>query len=195
MLSGSFPGEIYFFKRKADGTFAAPEKLKDKFGSLLNVGRATAVAVGDWDGDGVPDLVIGTIDGSVFKVHNDGTADKPAFGRPEKLPGIVAREGDAGPCLADWDGDGKLDLLLGSGSGEVRFFRNTGNTRQPEWTESSVLVPASPAQLGAAQTKSAEADFANPTRSGKRSKEDFQKIPLILGGRNFARQQRTRVIL
>ena len=171
MISGSFPGEIYVFKRKADGTFASPEKLKDKFGAILNVGRATSVAVGDWDGDGVPDLVIGTIDGSVFKVHNDGTAQEPAFGRPEKLAGISAKEGDAGPCLADWDGDGKLDLLLGSGSGEVLLFGNTGTISQPEWRESSVLVPAVAGRMAAAsQPNSAAMDLNNPTRSGKRSK-------------------------
>jgi len=38
-------------------------------------------AVGDWDGDGLPDLVIGTIDGSVFKVRNEGTKEKPIFGQ------------------------------------------------------------------------------------------------------------------
>src|SRR5258705_186436 len=116
MISGSFPGEIFFFKRNADGTFAAAQKLKGKSGSPLIVGRASAVAFGDWDGDGLPDLVIGTIEGSVFKLRNEGTKEKPAFGAPEKMS-ISARQGDAGPCLADWDGDGKLDLLLGAGSG------------------------------------------------------------------------------
>src|SRR5437763_12464979 len=147
MVSGSFPGEIFFFKRNADGTFATAQKLKTKSGSTLNVGRASAVAVGDWDGDGLPDLVIGTIDGSVYKVRNEGTKESPTFGRPEKLASISAPEGDAGPCLADWDGDGKLDLLLGSGSGEVRLFRNTCTTRPPERTASTDLVPAHPAQL------------------------------------------------
>ena len=32
ILSGSWPGEIYFFRRKADGTFAVAEKLKDRHG-------------------------------------------------------------------------------------------------------------------------------------------------------------------
>jgi len=164
IISGSFPGEIYFFKRNADGSFAAPVKLKDKSGAMLNVGRASSVAVGDWDGDGVPDLVIGTIDGAVFKVHNDGTKEKPAFGKAEKLTNISAPEGDAGPCLADWDGDGRLDLLLGSGSGEVRLFRNTGSARQPQWEESSVLV------AGHRQKRPTEEEFENPTRSGRRSK-------------------------
>ena len=170
MVSGSFPGEIFFFKRKADGTFATAQKLKSKSGSPLNVGRASAVAVGDWDGDGLPDLVIGTIDGSVYKLRNEGTKENPTFGQPEKLAQISTPEGDAGPCLADWDGDGKLDLLLGSGSGEVRFFRNTGTIRQPEWTESTVLVPGHPAQVVRSAPSKSTAEFDNPTAPGRRSK-------------------------
>src|SRR5262249_733027 len=153
------------FKRNADGTFAAPEKLKDKFGAVLNAGRASAVAVGGWDGGGGPGLVIGTIDGAVFKVHNDGTAQKAAFGPPRKLAKLRAKEGDAGPCLADWDGDGKLDLLVGSGSGEVVLYRNTGSARQPQWTESSALVTGSPTKAAAqrAQNEPTDAEFDNPT--------------------------------
>jgi len=170
MISGSYPGEIYFFKRMADGSFAAPEKLRDKSGNVLKVGRASVVAVGDWDGDGLPDLVIGTIDGSVFTVRNEGTKEKPAFGTPKKLPNVLAKEGDAGPCLADWDGDGKLDLLLGSGSGEVLLFRNTGTVREPEWTESTVLVASYPRKALPRGGETPESEFDHPARSGRRSK-------------------------
>ena len=38
ILSGSWPGAIYFFKGGPDNTFAAPEKLKNKNGELINVG-------------------------------------------------------------------------------------------------------------------------------------------------------------
>jgi len=171
MVSGSFPGEIYFFKGNADGTFAEPEKLTDKSGAVLKAGRASAVAVGDWDGDGLPDLVIGTIDGGVFKVRNEGTKEKPVFGHPEKL-NMTAREGDAGPCLADWDGDGKLDLLLGSGSGEVLLFRNNGTKNQPDWKDSTVLVASYRATPTGrpGQAKPSDPEFDHPTRSGKRSK-------------------------
>jgi len=198
MISGSFPGDIYFFKRNADGTFAAPEKLKTKSGAILNVGHASSVAVGDWDGDGLPDLVIGTIDGSVFKVRNEGTKEKAIFGQAEKLPNISAREGDAGPCLADWDGDGRLDLIVGSGSGEVLLFRNTGTAQQPQWSESSVLVSAPPKQMTrAGEPKLTDPEFDNPTRSGRRSKvavADWNgdgKPDLLVGDFSYAPERRT----
>ena len=44
LLSGSWPGEIYVFYRKANGTYAAAEKLKDKNGRPIKVGSGVAVA-------------------------------------------------------------------------------------------------------------------------------------------------------
>ena len=136
MLSGSWPGELYLFKRKPNGTFAAPEKLKSGLMSTLNVGRASAVAAADWDGDGDADLIVGNIDGQVWLLTNEGTKQKPSFSRKEQLKAkgqaIKDDGGDAGPCVADWDGDGKLDLLLGSGSGSVVWYRNVGTATKPE---------------------------------------------------------------
>ena len=32
------------------------------------------------------------------------------------------------PCVVDWDGDGNLDILVGSEDGYITFLRNTGDT-------------------------------------------------------------------
>jgi VCBS repeat protein len=164
MISGSWPGEIYVFQRKSSGAFAAADKLKDKSGTILNAGKASAIALGDWDADGDLDMLVGNIDGAVFKVRNEGSAKKAAFATPEKLTDIAAKEGDAGPCLADWDGDGKLDLLVGSGSGEVTLFRNRGSAQQPKWKDAETLVAAYPA------SESKPAEVKDPKRSCKRTK-------------------------
>src|SRR5436190_14133248 len=144
LLSGSWPGEIYVFYRKANGTYAAAEKLKDKNGRPIKVGSASAVAVADWDGDGDLDLVIGNIEGAVFRLTNEGTPQKPAFGSSTRVTAkgkpVTAEGGDAGPCLADWDGDGKLDLVLGSGLGKVNWYRNVGRETQRELDEPRCLV-------------------------------------------------------
>ncbi|HEY1378891.1 MAG TPA: VCBS repeat-containing protein, partial [Gemmataceae bacterium] len=38
LISGSWPGEIFFFKGKGKGRFEAPVKLKDKNGKTINIG-------------------------------------------------------------------------------------------------------------------------------------------------------------
>ena len=168
ILSGSWPGEIYAFYRKPNGTYAAPEKLSHAKGRAIKVGSASAVAAVDWSGNGRIDLIIGNIDGAVFLIPNEGTAQKPAFGPATRLNAagnpIVAEGGDAGPCVADWDGDGKLDLILGSGSGKVTWHRNVGTGAEPKLDAGGVLVDQAGGQFDSAET------FNNPNRCGMRTK-------------------------
>jgi FG-GAP-like repeat len=126
ILSGSWPGEIYFFRRLADGSFAAGEQLKTSAGKPLNVGSASVPFAFDWDGDGKPDLIVGAGDGSVVWFRNEGTAREPRLAAAQVLvpPSPSAWRDDSArgpadwgvrvkPCVVDWDGDGRPDLLLG----------------------------------------------------------------------------------
>ncbi len=167
VVSGSYPGEIYFFRRKPNSTYAAPAALKSADGQPIKVGYASAVAVGDWDGDGNPDLIVGNIDGAVFLIRNEGTRGKLVFDRPQPLKAKgepISAGRRAGPCVADWDGDGKPDLLLGSETGSVVWYRNTGTKAKPELAAPVTLVKSlGPQERGTAA-------FDKPTRSGSRPK-------------------------
>ncbi len=148
ILSGSIPGAIYCFHRKADGSWDRPQVLKDAQGRTNNVGRASTVVSADWNGDGIPDLLIGNIDGAVFLIPNQGTRQKPVWGAPEQLKAddkpIIAEGKRVGPFVADWDGDGKLDLVLGCGSGKVVWYRNVGTAQKPRLTLAGTLVETPP---------------------------------------------------
>ncbi|HEY7427233.1 MAG TPA: VCBS repeat-containing protein, partial [Gemmataceae bacterium] len=76
---------------------------------------------------------------------NEGTKQHYAFGKPTRLKAngkdIAVEHGDAGPCVADWDGDGLLDLIVGCGDGSVVFYRNGGTTREPKLAKGEVLIP------------------------------------------------------
>lgn len=48
---------------------------------------------------------------------------------------IEVTSGHADPCVIDWDGDGIQDLLLGQyGSGNIRFYANSGTNDSPIFT-------------------------------------------------------------
>src|SRR4051794_31319605 len=108
-------------------------------------GTASAVHAADWDGDGDYDLLVGDIGGNVYLVPNEGSAKSYAFGKEKPLQAggdPIRVGGDAGPIAADWDGDGDLDLIVGSGDGTVSLFRNVGNAKAPELTTAETLVSA-----------------------------------------------------
>jgi hypothetical protein len=110
---------VHLFLRKKDGSFAARQEVRFKLpGSYLGDARAvTNPHLIDWDGDGHTDLVVG---------HSEGWADGawtlyvcagPLAGKTQlaakafTLPKVP----DARPMyfgFADWDGDGRFDLLV-----------------------------------------------------------------------------------
>jgi hypothetical protein len=192
VLSGSWPGELFFFHNNGQGGYEKPVKLKDKGGKTINIGggvkrdadgsllitgdgkfekkdgkqyvvyegewieckpedsvgvtgTASAVYAHDWDGDGDFDLVVGDIRGNVYLVPNEGTKEKWAFGNHRAVTAggqaLRVQGGDAGPFVADWDGDGKADLLVGSGDGSVWLYPNGAKAEGTELAAGRQLVP------------------------------------------------------
>ena len=79
----------------------------------------TNPVLADWDGDGLPDLILGlgewTRDGwrsrGVYWCRNVGTERAPKFGKPQLLVADKDNWRATGICVADWNGDGRPDLI------------------------------------------------------------------------------------
>ncbi len=100
------------------------------------VAEPLSLAVGDFDGDGVPDLVVGYGDGSrgVISLHRGNLeAVYPQPGQPPAGPFLPVARVVATPQRADvigsgdFDADGSLDLVIGAvGSSTLHLLRGDG---------------------------------------------------------------------
>jgi hypothetical protein len=148
ILSGSWPGELYLFRGQGKGKFAAGQTLKDKNGKVIKADSASTAFASDWNGDGLNDLLIGSIGGHIYLCTNEGSADKPAFSKPQKLSlenkPLEVPHGDSHPVATDWDRDGNPDLLVGCGDGSVRWYRNIGSRTAPKLKSEGALLGPSP---------------------------------------------------
>jgi uncharacterized protein (DUF2141 family) len=115
------------------GTLKSPVwTLADSALVTITRGSNTTPTFGDLDGDGLPDLIIGKASGSIIFYRNVGTKSAPKFTLvSDTFQGIKVGRRSA-PVLADMDGDGKLDLLIGADDGSVELWRNVSNVSTHE---------------------------------------------------------------
>lgn len=113
-------GNVYLIRNSGsvgNNAFEAPEELKADGQPIVTMDGDAAPTVADWDDDGQLDLLLGCGDGSVVWHRNVGTPQEPELAaaeilidapHPEALRGARAK-----PCVADWNGDGLQDLIVG----------------------------------------------------------------------------------
>ncbi|MFQ5742312.1 MAG: FG-GAP-like repeat-containing protein [Acidobacteriota bacterium] len=132
MLMGSWRDKLALVTNV--GTISEPHFVNtDPELVKLTRGRNATPTLGDVDGDGDLDLFIGESSGKINYYRNQGTPASPRF----ELVSDEFAEIDVGrrsvPTLVDLDGDGDLDLVIGSEANGVLFYRNTGTRERPRF--------------------------------------------------------------
>jgi hypothetical protein len=152
LISGSTSNDraaFVVFRRKKDGSWAERRRIEvtpeNKVTTLMGGSFVTAA---DWNGDGVPDLLVREGLGNGILV---------SLG-PFKENGPIAltHEIDFTPkgfvmdfAVADWDRDGKPDLLVrqafldGGGKYGIYWYKNLGGAGMPKLAEGKLLVEIS----------------------------------------------------
>ena len=92
----------------------------------------------DIDGDGMQDMVVGNKNGYVYRYKNSGEPLVRPWRQTFGYFDGVKAGAFSSPALADLDGDGKAELIIGTGgfssdSGKLFFFRNQGSVTNPSW--------------------------------------------------------------
>jgi len=123
-------GGLYWFENV--GTVTAPAL---RLRGHLTVLRAfhLAPALGDLDGDGRPDLVLGQFQDPIAWYRNSGTGGAGRFTLVDSAVVRLPRGSNGVPELYDVDRDGDLDLFVGDAGGRIAFFRNDGSKQMPRF--------------------------------------------------------------
>ena len=179
MLVGGFGGDIMYYQGEPDGTFAAgthlrfengeyflhapilTETMKTMFptegsrqGMLAQDDSAAGIWVTDWDGDGDLDIVSGWFFGGLFLSRNNGTPTEPKLSA-EFEPIVAGGEPitevfQTEPVIADWDNDGRDDLIYGTRSflktnrSAIYWCRNTADKGDPVYEAPRKLMDDGP---------------------------------------------------
>jgi len=154
-IVGSFYSTLKYYENTGSATapsYVEQTGTNNPFNGF-DVGSSSAPTLADVDGDGDLDAVVGGNLGTLSYLQNDtplpptnvapvavddGFLSEPNFnqqtGTDNPFNGI-----DVGnfshPTLADIDGDGDLDTVVGESDGTLKYYENTGSATAPSYVE------------------------------------------------------------
>ena len=145
------------FSKNGSPIYATPAKPVLAEDAPLTLANLPALSPGDLDGDGLIDLIAGNNAGDLLFVKNVGKAGRPEFANPVRVPvggrpldikggyrGSIQGPGEAMwgytcPTVCDWDGDGRLDVILNSILADYMFLKGLPSEDGPAFSEPRLM--------------------------------------------------------
>ncbi|MBL7813437.1 MAG: T9SS type A sorting domain-containing protein [Saprospiraceae bacterium] len=104
---------------------------------------------GDLDGDGDLDLLVGEESGTLFFVENKAGANRPlSMATPVPVWKNIEAGAACKPQIVDLDKDGLPDIVSGTRTGYIRFFRNIGTRTVPNFASTATISKVGAVDVG-----------------------------------------------
>ena len=137
LLVGDDAGIINYYENQGDRNnpnFAFITNSESPFGGF-DIGSNSTPSLADLDGDGVLDLFVGENAGNInyFRKLNSVTKYTQKTGTDNPFDGVDVGD-DSVPRFIDIDNDGDLDAFVGELNGTVKYYRNEGDSNNPNFT-------------------------------------------------------------
>jgi len=145
LVLGDGQGNVWLSLNQGDGvTFTTPKPLIDTAGNPIRIAaRYAAPTIGDWNGDGIPDLILGSGDGKV--TGHEGFRQGQSISFKPATPLVQLEAGFTAPSLRDLNEDGKPDLAVGNHDGDIQVFYQQDNGI---WSKQGPITGKTRNQLG-----------------------------------------------
>jgi hypothetical protein len=132
-IVGKNDGTLNYYKNIGSRTAPLYTGTANPFNGI-DIGYYSAPTFADIDGDGDLDAIVGEEDGILNYYKNTGSRTAPFYteqiGTANPFNGIDIGTSST-PTLADIDGDGDLDAIVGENDGILNYYKNTGSSTAP----------------------------------------------------------------
>jgi len=136
IIAGTNFGELNVYINRGSNERPALDDYEAVGDGSVDSGSVSVPCIVDWNGDGLKDVLMGNRNGTVFVFLNSGTNSEPVLDEEgELMYGEVDSGSYSAPAVADWNGDGKKDLIMGNFNGRLEVYLNVGTDEEPRFRD------------------------------------------------------------